>query len=33
MSIDKELSINIATEKDLSAIAYMSRDLIEADLA
>ena len=33
MSIDKDLSINIATEKDLSAIAYMSRDLIEVDLA
>ncbi len=32
MTFDKDLSIKLASDEDLSAIAYMSRDLIEAGL-
>ncbi len=32
MTFDKDLSIKLASDEDLSAIAYMSRDLIEVGL-
>ncbi|MFN0303939.1 MAG: GNAT family N-acetyltransferase [Burkholderiales bacterium] len=32
MAIEKDLSIKLATDDDLSAIAYMSRDLVEVGL-